>query len=86
VIGQFSEYATPAVTVPNAGQLNPSVVTTVPLTVAVAVCGVGVALSVTLIVALNGPATLVVPLTTTVLPLTLTPNPDGKVPALSAAV
>jgi hypothetical protein len=59
----------------------------VPLTVYVAVSGVGVLLSVTLIVAVKGPTTFVVPLTTTVPPpVTLTANPDGNAPELSAAV
>ena len=56
-----------------------------PLTVVVAVCGVGVPLSVTLIVALKEPATLGVPLITTVLPVTLIPKPPGNAPALIAA-
>lgn len=59
---------------------------TVPLTVAVAVCAVGVVLSVTLIVALNAPAAVGVPLITTVLPDTLIPTPAGNAPALIAAL
>jgi hypothetical protein len=85
-MAQLREYAAPAVSVPVAGQLKLNSAITVPLTVTVAVCPVGVVLSVTLIVALNGPATVGVPLITSELPDTLIPNPDGKEPALSAPV
>jgi hypothetical protein len=58
----------------------------VPLTVAVAICGMGVPLSVTLTVALNIPAAVGVPPIAIVLPDTLSPSPDGSAPALNTAM
>lgn len=72
---------------PLAGLIEVSVggeLTTVPLTVAVAVW-VGVLESVTLIATLNEPAAAGVPLITTVLPDTLIPSPAGNAPELGAA-